>query len=53
VAIESNESNLFMFNPKMSYVSDDWVKADPEFWKPKAAPAAAPKKPTDKTGTGQ
>jgi hypothetical protein len=53
VAIESSESNLFMFNPKMSYVSDDWVKADPEFWKPKAAPAAAPKKPTDKTGTGQ
>ena len=53
VAIESNESNLFMFNPKMSYVSDDWVKADPDFWKPKAAPAEAPKKPTDKTGTGQ
>ena len=53
VAIESSESNLFMFNPKMSYVSDDWVKADPEFWKPKAAPTAAPKKPTDKTGTGQ
>ena len=53
VAVESSESNLFMFNPKMSYVSDDWVKADPEFWKPKAAPAAAPKKPTDKTGTGQ
>ena len=53
VAIESSESNLFMFNPKMSYVSDDWVKADPEFWKPKAAPMAAPKKPTDKTGTGQ
>jgi hypothetical protein len=42
-----------MFNPKMSYVSDDWVKADPDFWKPKAAPAVAPKKPTDKTGTGQ
>jgi len=53
VAIESSESNLFMFNPKMSYVSDEWVKADPEFWKPKGAPMAAPKKPTDKTGTGQ
>jgi hypothetical protein len=52
-AIESSESNLFMFNPKMSYVADDWVKADPDFWKPKAAPAAMPKKPTDKTGTGQ
>jgi hypothetical protein len=54
-AIESSESNLFVFNPKMSYVSDDWVKADPDFWKakPAAPPAAAPKKPTDKTGTGQ
>jgi len=54
-SIESSETNLFTFNPKMSYVSDDWVKADPDFWKPKpaAAPAAAPKKPTDKTGTGQ
>jgi len=53
VAIESSEASLFMFNPKMSYVSDDWVKADPDFWKPKAAHAAARKKPTDKTGTGQ
>jgi len=54
-AIESSESNLFMFNPKMSYVSDEWIKADPDFWKPKAAaaPAAAPKKPAEKTGAGQ
>jgi len=54
-SIESSESQLFMFNPKMSYVSDEWIKADPDFWKPKstAAPAAAPKKPTEKTGTGQ
>jgi hypothetical protein len=34
-AIESVESNLFQFNPRMSYVSDDYIKADPEFWKPK------------------
>ena len=48
-AIESSQTNLFAFNPRMSYVSDDWVKADPEFWKPKAAPAqAATKKPADK-----
>lgn len=48
-AIESSQTNLFAFNPRMSYVSDDWVKADPEFWKPKgaAAPAAA-KKPAEK-----
>jgi hypothetical protein len=54
-SIESSETNLFAFNPKMSYVSDDWVKADPDFWKPKpaAAPAAAPKKPAKKPGTGE
>jgi hypothetical protein len=40
--IESQQTNLFEFNPKMSYPSEDWIKADP-FWKPKAA-AAAPKK---------
>lgn len=47
-AVESNQNNLFVFNPKMSYVSDDWVKADPDFWKPKAATSAAPKKAEDK-----
>ena len=43
-SIESVESNLFQFAPKMSYVSDDWVKADPDFWKPKAAKPAGEKK---------
>jgi hypothetical protein len=40
--IESVETNLFEFNPKMSYPDDEWIKADP-FWKAKAAPMA--KKP--------
>jgi hypothetical protein len=40
--IESEQTNLFEFNPKMSYPPDEWIKADP-FWKPKAA-APAPKK---------
>jgi hypothetical protein len=32
-----------MFSPKMSYVPDAWVKADPTFWKPKmTAPAKKP-----------
>ncbi len=48
-AIESSQTNLFAFNPRMSYVGDDWVKADPDFWKPKAAPApAAAKKAAEK-----
>ena len=41
--VDSSETNLFMFNPRMSYVSEDWIKADPEFWKPKPAAAAAAK----------
>ena len=32
--IESSQRNLYAFNPEMSYVSDDWVSADP-FWKHK------------------
>ncbi len=48
-AMEPGQSNLFAFSPSMSYVPDEWVKADPDFWKPKkmAAPAA-PKKPAAK-----
>lgn len=47
--IESADSELFQINPRQSYVPDEWIKADPEFWKPKPAmapaakPAAAPK----------
>jgi hypothetical protein len=45
-AIESSQTNLFAFNPRMSYPADEWVKADPDFWKAKAAAApAAAKKP--------
>jgi len=47
-AIESSESNLFQFAPKMSYVSDEWIKMDPEFWKPKAAKPAGAEKKTEK-----
>lgn len=36
-AVESVQHNLFAFNPKSSYVRDEWIKADPDFWKPKAA----------------
>jgi hypothetical protein len=46
-AIESSQTNLFMFNPKMSYVSEDWIKADPDFWKPKSSAPAAQKKPAN------
>jgi len=41
--VEDVQTNLFAFNPKLSYISEAWIKADPGFWKPKvAAPAAKP-----------
>jgi hypothetical protein len=30
--LESVQTNLFAFDPKMSYPPDAWVKADPDFW---------------------
>ncbi|MHB1021354.1 MAG: hypothetical protein ACYC46_01960 [Acidobacteriaceae bacterium] len=33
--IQSSQTNLFAFNPTMSYVSEDWIKADPAFWSQK------------------
>jgi hypothetical protein len=34
-AVESSQRNLYAFDPAMSYVSDEWVSADPTFWKRK------------------
>jgi hypothetical protein len=34
-AVESRQSNLFSFNPRMSYPPESWIKADPDFWKSK------------------
>ncbi len=47
-AIEFSETNLFAFNPRESYVSPEWVKADPEFWKPKTMMGTAAKKRAEK-----
>ncbi len=38
--IESTDSKLFAFSPKMSYPRDEWVAKDPKFWAPKAVTAA-------------
>jgi hypothetical protein len=46
--IEFYQHNLFAFAPSMSYPSEDWIKADPDFWKPKAQMSSAtPKKKTE------
>jgi hypothetical protein len=47
-AIESRQTNLFEFNPAMSYPPEEWIKADPDFWKPKAMAPAMPKKAAEK-----
>jgi hypothetical protein len=41
-SVDSSQEQLFAINPRMSYVSDEWIKADPDFWKPKAAAAPKP-----------
>ncbi len=54
--VDSSESELFSINPKQSYPRAEWVKSDPDFWKPKpaaakpaaAAPAAKPAADTKK-----
>jgi hypothetical protein len=34
-AVDKSHSELFAVNPKQSYVSEDWIKADAAFWRPK------------------
>jgi hypothetical protein len=46
-SVESSQQQLFAFNPHMSYVKDEWIKADPGFWKPKAAATSATKAPAE------
>lgn len=45
--VESMQSQLFAFNPAMSYPADEWIKSDPDFWKLKTTMAMA-KKPEEK-----
>jgi hypothetical protein len=46
-SVASERVELYSVNPAQSYVTEDYIKADPGFWKPKpSAPAAAPKKAT-------
>jgi len=51
-SVESSQNQLFAFNAHMSYVQDEWIKSDPDFWKPKAAAASTAKAPAkEKTPT--
>ncbi len=50
--VDDSHSELFAINPKQSYMDESVIKADPDFWKPKAAmakvAAASAAKPADK-----
>jgi hypothetical protein len=48
-AIQETFTNLFAFSPTKSYIDENWIKADPDFWKPKAK--AAPMKKTEEKKT--
>jgi hypothetical protein len=52
-AIESSESNLFIVNPRMSYVPDDWKKEDPDFWNAKPTTATTDPASKPKAASGQ
>jgi hypothetical protein len=47
-AVESRQTNLFAFNPALSNPPDQWIKEDPDFWKPKAMAPMMPKKAAEK-----
>lgn len=41
--IKTQANNLYEISPRMSYPPDSWIKAEPDFWRPKvAAPAMKP-----------
>lgn len=46
-SVESSQQQLFAFNPHMSYVNDEWIKADPGYWNPKAAAKPVAKAPAE------
>jgi hypothetical protein len=44
-AVDSSRVELFSINPKQSYAEEAWIKADPDFWKPKVKSAETAAKP--------
>jgi hypothetical protein len=43
-SVESSEQQLFVYNPRLSHPSEEFLKADPDFWNPKPMAAKAPAK---------
>ena len=51
VCIGSSASNLYKFNPKISYATDQMIQADPAFWKQRAAATRPEAKPRQQEGS--
>lgn len=49
-SVASEMTNLFVVSPKMSIPTDEMVKAEPDFWRPKSMASAATKKSAAKAG---
>lgn len=47
-SVMSNETSIYAFSPRMSYVPKEWAKAGGDFWAPKPPPPPRPaKKPAE------
>jgi hypothetical protein len=46
-SVDASQSQLFAYNANMSYVEDEWIKAEPDIWKPKSAATMAAKATAD------
>jgi hypothetical protein len=51
-AVDTSQHQLFAFNPHMSYIYEEWAKADPDFWRPKTTPTTTKAVPEEKKKTG-
>jgi hypothetical protein len=50
-AIDTDRFELYSVNPAQSYVSEEFIKSDPSFWKPKAAAKPVAKSATEEKKT--
>ena len=41
-SVISTETSIYAFNPQLSYVSKEWMDADPGYWTLKAMPTPGP-----------
>jgi len=47
-SVATEDTNLFLVSPKMSLPTEEMMKSDPDFWRPKTGASAAAKKPAAK-----